>query len=217
MSLTIGRGPLAYEGAVFIEPHPRRVRGVIGERSVVHTEKAVLVHRVGSPLSYAFPAEEVGDLPSEPVAEAPGFVQVAWDAVDYWEEEGRRLVHYPPNPYHRVDCRPTDRRLRVEVAGDVLVDTAETVILFETGLPPVLYAERRHLLRDLEPSTSGRESYCNYKGTASYWSARIDDLLVEDVAWSYEDPLPESTPIRGLLAFDPVRVTLTAALPEGAR
>ena len=40
------------------------------------------------------------------VAEAPGYVHVAWDAVDTWVEEGRALVHYPPNPYHRVDCRP---------------------------------------------------------------------------------------------------------------
>ncbi len=124
---------------VFVEPHPRRVQALRGGRMMIDTERALLVHRRDSPLSYAFPAEEVGDLPSEPVAEAPGFVSVPWDAVDTWLEEGRRLVHYPPNPYHRVDCRPTNRGLRVTVAGTVLVDTAETIIVFETSVEPRLY------------------------------------------------------------------------------
>ncbi len=43
-----------------------------------------------------------------------------WTAVDAWFEEGRKLVHYPPNPYHRVDCRPTKRRLRVTFADSIL-------------------------------------------------------------------------------------------------
>ena len=34
-----------------------------------------MVHRPGHPVSYAFPVEVVGDLPHEPVPEAPGYVQ----------------------------------------------------------------------------------------------------------------------------------------------
>ena len=60
-------------------------------------------------------------------------VAVPWDAVDTWIEEGRRLVHYPPNPYHRVDCRPTTRRLRVAVGGVTLVDTDAFVEYFITA------------------------------------------------------------------------------------
>lgn len=63
----------------------------------------------------------------------------------------------------------------------------------------------------LRPSAT--TSYCNYKGQATYWSAHIDDVVVEDVAWSYEDPLPESLAIAGHLSFDPTRVDMTAALP----
>ena len=37
--------------------------------------------------------------------------------------------------------------------------------------------------------------------------------MVEDVAWSYEDPLPESLPIKGCLSFDPERADVTAELP----
>src|SRR4051794_24761082 len=126
MSLVAGRGPLSTEPAgwfsppvpghvVFVEPHPRRVVAQSGGRIVIDTEQALMVHRPGHPLSYAFRAGEVGDVPQQPVPEAPGYVHVPWDAVDAWFEEGRRLVHYPPNPYHRVDCRPTSRRLRTGV------------------------------------------------------------------------------------------------------
>ena len=124
MTLVAGRGPLSNDPAgrfsppvpadvVYIEPHPRRVQAIRDGRSVIDTERALMVHRRGHPLSYVFPVDEVGDLPSEPEPEAPGFVHVPWNAVDTWLEEGRELVHYPPNPYHRVDCRPTKRRLRV--------------------------------------------------------------------------------------------------------
>lgn len=223
MSLVAGRGPLSRDRAgalsppvaddlVYIEPHPRRIQAIRDGRAVIDTERALMVHRRGRPLSYAFAVADVGDLPGEPVAEAPGFVVVPWTAVDAWWEEGRRLVHYPPNPYHRVDCRPTSRRLRVSVAGAPLVDTDDTVILFETALPPRLYVHpalvRTDLLRRSETT-----SYCNYKGYATYWNAVVGDTVVEDVAWSYPDPPPESLPIRDMLSFDPDKVEVTAELP----
>jgi uncharacterized protein (DUF427 family) len=140
---------------------------------------------------------------------------VPWDAVDAWLEEGRRLMHYPPNPYHRVDCRPTTRRLRVEVAGTTLVDTDDTLILFETSLQPVLYVAPELVRSDLL-HRSDTASYCNYKGVATWWSARIGDTVVDDVAWSYEDPLPESSLIKGYLSFDITRADVVAELPVGS-
>jgi uncharacterized protein (DUF427 family) len=226
MSLVAGRGPLSTDSAgwfspplpadvVYVEPHPRRIQALRGGRTVIDTERALLVHRRNRPLSYAFPAEEVRDLPSSPVSEAPGFVHVPWDAVDTWLEEGRTLVHYPPNPYHRIDCRPTKRRLRVKVAGATLVDTDDTVIVFETALEPRLYVDpslvRTDVLRQSDTST-----YCNYKGRATYWSAVIGEAVVDDVAWSYPDPPPESLPIKGFLSFDGARTEILAELPESA-
>ena len=197
---------------VYVEPHPRRIQAVRGEEIVLDTERALLVHRPGRALAYAFPADEVTDLPSEPEPEAPGYVQVPWDAVDTWFEEGRRLVHYPPNPYHRVDCRPTTRRLRVEVAGETLVDTDDTIILFETSVTTKLYVSPEHVRTDLL-RRSDTTTWCNYKGRATYWSAVVDGTVVEDVAWSYEDPLPESTQVAGYLSFEPENAQVTADIP----
>jgi uncharacterized protein (DUF427 family) len=224
VSLTAGRGPLGPDpagifspkvpagGIVYIEPHPRRIQATIGGTTVIDTESALLVHRAGRPLAYAFPARAVGDLPRTPEPMAPGYVQVPWEAVDAWFEEGRRLINYPPNPYHRVDCRPTRRRLRVDVAGTCLVDTDETIILFETSLEPRLYVERSRVRTGLL-RRSPTSSYCNYKGHATYWSVEIGSTLIEDAAWSYDDPLPESQPIAGCVSFDTAKVVLTAQLP----
>ena len=140
MSLVAARGPLGPDPGgwfsaplpddlVYVEPHPWRVQAIRNGRVVIDTERALMVHRRNRPLSYAFPADVIADLPNEAEPEAPGYVVVPWDAVDTWLEEGRQLVHYPPNPYNRVDCRPTDRRLRVDVAGTTLVDTLDTVIV----------------------------------------------------------------------------------------
>ncbi|ORW30204.1 hypothetical protein AWB91_21490 [Mycobacterium paraense] len=219
MSLVAGRGPLSSDPAgrfspaipaevVYVEPHPRRVQAFKDGRPVIDTERALLVHRRGHPLSYAFPADAVGDLPAEPEPDAPGFVHVPWEAVDTWLEEGRELVHYPPNPYHRIDCRPTRRRLRVSVNGTALVDTDDTLILFETALAPRLYVDPKHVRTELL-RRSETSSYCNYKGFATYWSMGP----VDDVAWSYDEPYPESLTIKGFLSFDEARADVTAQLP----
>jgi len=223
MTLVAGRGPLSKDPAgwfssplpddlVFVEPHPRRVQAIRNRQTVIDTERALMVHRRDHPLSYAFPAEDVGGLPNEPEPEAPGYVHVPWHAVDTWLEEGRKLVHYPPNPYHRVDCRRTNRGLRVTVAGTTLVDTADTVIVFETALEPRLYVDPSVVRTDLLRRTETR-TYCNYKGYATYWAAVVGDTVVDDVGWSYADPPPECLPIKGYLSFDAARAEVLAGLP----
>ncbi len=225
MSLTSGRGPLSRnragrftapvpDGVGYVEPFRRRVRGVTGDRTLVDSERVLLVHRPGEPPAFAFPPADVDGAPVEPVLDAPGHVRVPWDAVEAWYEEDERVFFHPRNPYHRVDCVRTSRRLRVEVAGAVLVDTTETLGVYETALDPKLYVgPDRVRVELLVPSTT--TTYCPYKGTASYWSAQVDDVVVEDVAWAYEDPLPESLPLAGMLSFDPARATVAAELPPG--
>jgi uncharacterized protein (DUF427 family) len=81
--LSPGRGALSKDPAgwfssrlpddlVFVEPHPRRVQAIRDGQTVIDTQRALLVHRRGQPLSHAFPADDVGDLPTQPEPEAPG-------------------------------------------------------------------------------------------------------------------------------------------------
>ena len=225
MSLTTGRGPLSRRPAgrfsaplpadvVYVEPFPRRVRATAGGRTVVDSDRVLLVHRAGQPPTYALPAGDVDPaLAAEPEPEAAGHVAVPWDAVDAWYEEAEQVFGHPRNPYHRVDCVRTTRRLRVEIAGREVLDTTDTLGVYETALGPRLYVAPSLLPAGLlvpSPTTS----YCPYKGRASWWTAVVDGAEVPDAAWSYEDPLPESLPLRGLVSFDEQRVTLATDLPK---
>ncbi len=225
MSLTAARGPLGPEPSgrfsapvprdlVYVEPFPRRVRGVLAGRVVVDSERVVLVHEAGHPPRYAFPA---GDAPADlatPCTVADGYVFVAWDALDEWFEEEERVFVHPRNPYHRVDCVPTTRRLRVEVAGELLVDTRDTVGVYESSMAPRLYvAPDRVRAGVLVPSTTRYR--CVYKGLASFRHARVGDVLVEDVAWSYDETTPEGAAIRGLLCFEPTRADVREEFAPG--
>lgn len=212
----MGRGPFSADPAghflppistsvVYVEPFLRRVRGRIGERTVIDSERVLLVHRPGQPPRYAFPAADVlGDVACAPEPAAAGYVSVKWDAVTTWLEEDEQVLGHARNPYHRIDCVRSQRQLKVEVQGALIVDTRDVISLFESSRAPQLYVEKQHVRMDrLVPSPT--ISYCPYKGQASYWSAQIDGVCVPDIAWSYEDPTPESSKIAGLLSFYPER------------
>ncbi len=223
MSLSTGRGPLSTRpaghftaavptGVAYLEPFRRRVRGIRDGHTIVDSERALLVHRPGRPPFYAFPEGDVHGVRGEPEPDAPGYVTVAWDAAGSWYEEDEEVFGHPRNPYHRVDCLRSGRHLRVEAAGVTLVDTTATLAVYETALEPRLYVDPRLVRTDLL-ETSATRTYCPYKGTATYWSARVADAVLEDVAWSYEDPLPESMPLGRFLSFDDARVTVDHDLP----
>jgi uncharacterized protein (DUF427 family) len=226
MTLTSGRGPLSPhrlgrftepvpDGVAYIEPYERRVRGMVEGVALVDSEAVLLLHRPGHPPTYAFPVADVSaGVATEPAPGAEGYVTVPWTSLDAWFEEDQLLQgHYPRNPYHRVDCLPTSRYLRVEVGGTVLVEITGALGLYETALAPKLYVARHQVRMDLlVPSET--TTYCGYKGHASYWHAVVDGVRHDDVAWSYEEPFPESSAIAGLLSFDPDRATVVHDLPE---
>ena len=223
MSLTSGKGPLSGRPAgrftapmpaavAYLEPFRRRVRAVVGGRTAVDSERVLLVHRPGRPPTYAFPVDDVEGLPSEAEPDTPGYVTVAWDAADAWFEENEEVFGHPRNPYHRVDCLRSARHLTVEAEGTLLVDTGETLAVYETALEPRLYVHPGQVRTDVL-ETSATRTFCPYKGTATYWAARVGDQLLEDVAWSYEDPLPESAALARHLSFDETRITVVHDLP----
>jgi 3-hydroxy-9,10-secoandrosta-1,3,5(10)-triene-9,17-dione monooxygenase reductase component len=112
------------------------------------------------------------------------------------------------NPLHKVECRVTADHVVVQVDGVVLADSRDPVVLAESGLRDRYYLPVEDVRVELLERSS-RTTRCPYKGTATYWSARVGDEVLTDVVWSYEDPLPEVEEIRGRLCFEAERVQLT--------
>ena len=129
-----------------------------------------------------------------------GYVRFEWDSVQ-WFEEDERIVGHPRNPYARVDALRSHRHVRIELDGTVLADTLSPVLLFETGLPTRYYIDRTDVsFDDLVPSDT--VTLCPYKGTTTgYWSVRAGGVVHQDLAWTYDYPLPSVAGIAGLVAF----------------
>jgi uncharacterized protein (DUF427 family) len=123
-----------------------------------------------------------------------------WDKMDRWLEEDEEAIRHPRDPYHRVDVIRSFRRVEVTLAGRVLGRSNSSFFLFETGMPTRYYLPKSDVRMDLLVPSRTR-SQCPYKGTASYWSAVLDGKTWADIAWSYEESLPECPRIKGHVSF----------------
>jgi uncharacterized protein (DUF427 family) len=147
--------------------------------------------------SYETPAPDGPDL--------AGYVAFYWNLMDAWYEEEERAFAHARDPYKLVDLRQSARHVKVELAGITVAETRRPKLLFETGLPVRYYIPPEDVRMDLlEPSAT--TSQCAYKGEASYWSARIGEQHLADMAWCYREPLALVAPIAGLVCFFQERV-----------
>lgn len=143
--------------------------------------------------------------PEDPDME--GYVVLDWDSFGEWHEEDELVIGHPHDPFDRIDCLRSRRHVVVSIDGQQLADTTHATLLFETPLPLRYYLPRSDVRMDLL-APSHQRSVCAYKGMASYWSAKLGDTVLEDIAWSYEQPLHDALPVRGMISFFTERVDL---------
>jgi uncharacterized protein (DUF427 family) len=113
-------------------------------------------------------------------------------------------VHDFPRP---PAVEPCARRARVEFGGVVVADSTRALRVLETTHPPAIYVPVEDLaMEHFEPATDSRQTFCEWKGNASYYDIRVDDRTVERAAWHYPDPVPAFAALRGHVAIYPGRV-----------
>jgi len=138
-----------------------------------------------------------------PVEEAPwleGYVAMYWDHLDQWFDEDEEVFDHLRDPYHRVDIRPTSRRVRVRIGEQVVAETTEVMVLSETGFSNRYYVPAADVRTD-QFEKSSTTTHCPYKGDSEYWTL-VGDNRVDDVAWSYPIPFDEASRISGHWSFD---------------
>lgn len=102
---------------------------------------------------------------------------------------------YPRPP--RVE--PVPKVVEIVFAGRMIARTDAAYRVLETSHPPVYYLPRAAFTGcDLELAAG--QSFCEWKGNASYWSIRVGDRTAERVAWSYPNPEAAYAVIRDHLA-----------------
>jgi uncharacterized protein (DUF427 family) len=108
----------------------------------------------------------------------------------------------------------SSKHVRVIFNGEVIAETTRAVRILETSHPPVYYIPQADVRMDYLTRTS-RQTVCEFKGAASYWTICVGDRVAADAAWSYAHPLPGYESIRYAIAFYPSR--MEACTVDGER
>ncbi len=117
----------------------------------------------------------------------------------------KRESLYHRFPDYRVDLEPSSRRVRVSLDGQVVAESERTLIVRETKHDPVVYFPRDDVRFELLARTD-HETFCPFKGVASYWTLRVGDRVEENAVWGYDDPFDEVAGLESYVSFYPDRV-----------
>jgi len=115
-----------------------------------------------------------------------------------------------PTEAHPITVEPTGKHVTVRVNGDVVADTDNALTLQESTYPAVQYIPLTDVVAELRPSDT--ETYCPYKGDASYYHVVTQGgETVDDAIWTYEKPHPAVGQIAGHVAFYPDKADIEVA------
>jgi len=119
---------------------------------------------------------------------------------------------YPRPP--RVEA--SDRHVEVWFAGEKVVDTRGAHRVLETSHPPTWYVPMADCRMDLlEPEA--RQTMCEFKGMARYFTLRVGDRVSRFACWTYPQPTPAFEALRDTLCFYASRVDEARVDGEVAR
>ncbi len=108
---------------------------------------------------------------------------------------------YPRPP----SVEQTRRHIVVTFAGRIVAESTRAWRVCETSHPPVYYLPREDIAEGVLVPAAG-SSYCEFKGSATYWSLVVGERSEPEVGWSYERPSAGYERLAGAVAFYPGRV-----------
>jgi len=117
---------------------------------------------------------------------------------------------YKNHPDHRLTTKPAGARVRVKLNGELIADTRDAIEMKEGDYPVVYYFPRKDVKME-RLSRTAHQTYCPFKGHASYYSLKSG---AENAVWTYEKPYDEMSAIKERLAFYPDKVDSIAADAE---
>jgi len=110
-----------------------------------------------------------------------------------------------PGPDHPITISAAEGTVRVTVAGRIVAESSNALLLEEKGYPPVYYIPRDDVDMSLLARTT-HYTYCPYKGDCTYYSIPMGGAKSEFAVWTYEEPYEAVARIKEHLAFYPARV-----------
>lgn len=99
----------------------------------------------------------------------------------------------------------TNKHIQVVFNEVVIVDSRRAWRVLETSHPPVYYIPPDDIRMELMRPTTGN-TWCEWKGEASYYDVVVEDHVLTRAAWAYPDPRPGFEGIQHYIAFYPSRM-----------
>jgi uncharacterized protein (DUF427 family) len=117
-------------------------------------------------------------------------------------KEGQESVWDYPRP-PKVEA--TQKRIRIVFNHVTIADTTRALRVLETSHPPSYYIPQEDI--NMEVFTAiPRKTFCEFKGTASYWTIDVNGKEAVSAAWSYASPSKGYEAIKDHLAFYPSKM-----------
>jgi uncharacterized protein (DUF427 family) len=101
---------------------------------------------------------------------------------------------------------PATRHVRVEFGGEVVAESDRAVRVLETAGAPTYYMPPEDVRLDLLRPVPGKTTFCEWKGTASYYDVVVGDRVAGRAVWTYPSPADDYAGLAGYLAFYPARL-----------
>jgi uncharacterized protein (DUF427 family) len=103
---------------------------------------------------------------------------------------------YPRPPL----IEPVAEQIRVVFNGQTIADSAAAYRVLETSHPPTYYIPPDDVRAGVLES-SGRESFCEWKGQAHYFDVVLGSARASNAAWGYPAPAKRFAELRDHVAF----------------
>jgi uncharacterized protein (DUF427 family) len=112
---------------------------------------------------------------------------------------GQESVWDYPRPPRLEDV---SKHIQIIFNGEIIADTHNAKRVLETSHPPVYYLPPEDIKMEYLSQTP-RNSFCEWKGSAGYYTVTVQDKQAPNCAWFYTSPTPAFESIKDYVAFYP--------------
>jgi uncharacterized protein (DUF427 family) len=82
---------------------------------------------------------------------------------------------------------PTDKPIKVVFNGETIAETTRALRILETSHPPAYYIPPEDVKMDALTPVA-RQTFCEFKGAASYYDVTIGGKTAQSAVWTYKNP-----------------------------
>lgn len=112
---------------------------------------------------------------------------------------GQESVWDYPRPPRLEDV---SKHIKIIFNGEIIADTHHAKRVLETSHPPGYYIPPEDIKMEYLSPTP-RSSFCEWKGSAGYYTVTVKEKQAPNCAWFYASPTPEFEGITNYVAFYP--------------